>query len=265
MWIGNMLGTLLGYPLGTITGTISFLRDARMFHPSGRLVKCKVHPLKQDLYPFALLRLSSALWKRGQSPDVLGLAMRLSSQQTFTEFPQPNDQDLLFASFPHPWQTPYGPLLTKHWDFFSNTFFTVCPFMKDRRKVTFRLVPMDNFHHQHLNRDEILTEWIAKNGSLSLEMKDERDRWERIATIELVEEVQLNQDILKFNPFLNGLGITPTGFIQHLRIGAYSLSQFGRSVRNRQKILHHFNNRFIVHRFRHITKSLFIDSIHHID
>lgn len=265
MRIGNILGTLLGYPLGIATGTISFLRDARMFHPSGRLVKCKVHPEAEKLYPHALLRFSSALWKRDQNPDVLGIAIRFSKTESFSPSPQREDQDLLFASFPHPWQTPYGPLLTKHWDFFSNKYFTVCPFIFRKKKVTFRIVPLDNFHNQHLNREDILSEWINRHGKLSLEMKDENDIWFRIAKLELMEELQLNQLELKFNPFLNGLGITPTGFIQHLRIGAYSLSQFGRSIRHRQKILNHPDNRLIVHRFGHVAKSFFVNPVHHVD
>lgn len=253
MKAGEYLGLISGYALGLITGSISFLRDARIFHPSGRLVRCRLSYESIPLPPFAMLRFSSATWKRAELPDVLGVALRMSFFEKFSEEPQRDDQDLLFVSFPHPWQTPFGPVLTNHKDYLKNAYYTVCPFIYKGQKVTFRLRPEVHGKTDKQTRQKILSRHIENKAQLILEIKDKENDWKKMGSITLEEELFLDQGLLKFNPFLNGIGIVPVGFIQHLRIGSYRLSQLGRSFRSDLKA------RFILAR---ITKCKLIQKNH---
>lgn len=183
----------------------------------------------------AMIRFSSAMWKNKEWRDVLGVSIR------FGEI-----QDLLFASFNHPWQTPIGPFLTKYHDFFLNDYFAVSPFIVNGKKVYFKLQAED-FKIYDGSRNEKLRKNIG-HSKLILMMGKEKE-WTQIAEVSLLEEIQIDQEQLRMNPFRAGLGIHPKGFIQHLRIGSYRFSQFGRGLRHLIKEMpYHVNNRRIVHR-----------------
>jgi len=232
----DSLGFVCGFPLGILTGTISFIRNSRMFHPCGIIIKCRVKEL-DELYfpPDGIMRFSSAWWKHKEWRDVLGVAIRFGEVQ-----------DLLFASFKHPWQTPIGPFLTRYHDFFLNDYFAVSPFEVKGQKVYFKLMAED-FKDEKGSRSEKLRDNIG-HAKFILMMGDYKE-WHPVAEISLLEEIHLNQHKLKFDPFLNGLGIYPKGFIQYLRVGSYSFSQFGRSIRHViKKVPHHIYDRRIVHR-----------------
>lgn len=250
MKIAEFTGTILGYPLGIATGTISFLRASRMFHPKGILATGTVKETAPDiirLHPYVMIRFSSALWKYKVWPDVLGMTLRFSQNKQFDTEPKNEDQDLLFASFPHPWQTPIGPFLTHFRDFFRNTFYAVSPFNLNNRKVIFRITLVPGYEG---TRSEIVRKNLKAKSVIKLWLKEGKSGWTSIADITLQEELHLDQEMLRFNPFLDGLGIKPLGLIHHLRIGAYHCSQSGRGFRYTfQEVLHHFYNRFIVHRF----------------
>lgn len=249
MKISEITGTILGYPLGIVTGTISFIRASRMFHPRGILVSGTVKNLNPEIiefHPNVMVRFTSALWKNKVWPDVLGMTLRFSKEKEFRINPYEGDQDLLFASFAHPWQTPLGPLLTDFRDFFHNKFYAVSPFSLKNRKVIFRITLNPRFEGR---RSEIVQKNIEAHAGIKLWMKEGKSEWKPIADITFREELHLNQEFLKFNPFLDGLGIEPIGFIHHLRIGAYNFSQAGRSLRYRfQEMLHHLHDSFIIHR-----------------
>lgn len=227
------LGWLLGYPLGLFTGSVSFLRGARMFHPSGVIVAADVHSLTSEIqFPNkALVRFSSAWWKNKEWMDVLGVSIRFGANGK-SVLAQPEEQDLLFASFERPWQIALGPFITDFHDFFYNDYFSVSPFLFKKALVEFKLTP--SFYHTVTGtRKERLLQDIVDNAELRLWMrKIPEQEWFAIAVIKLSEELLLNQEELKFNPFQNGLNIYPRGFIQHLRIGSYRLSQLGRSYRH---------------------------------
>jgi hypothetical protein len=231
----DTLGFICGFPLGFLTGSLSFIRDSRMFHPCGIVIKCKVKSTDEIQFPEeAIMRFSSAWWKHKEWRDVLGVAIR------FGEI-----QDLLFASFKHPWQTPFGPFLTKYHDFFWNDYFAVSPFHVKGKKVYFKLMAED-FKDEKGSRDQKLRDNIGH--AKFLLMMGHYKEWHPIAEITLLEESDINQQELKFNPFLNGVGIYPKGFIQYLRIGSYRFSQLGRMIRhNFKKVPYHINNRRIIH------------------
>lgn len=234
------LGELIGYPVGLLTGAISFLRNARMFHPKGILTKAEVESLLPDM-PFTekvLVRFSSALWKDREWKDVLGISLRFYRDKVPV-------QDLLFASFPYPWETPIGPFLTDHKDFFANTFYAVSPFEYQGEKMKFKITFSDTCQGE--NRHEKLMYGIHHHHYLILWKGDDKN-WTQVARIRLLKEIALDQEDLRMAPFLNGLGIKPVGFIHYLRIGAYRFSQKGRALRRgRKEVVHKIDDRFILH------------------
>lgn len=49
--------------------------------------------------------------------------------------------------------------------------------------------------------------------------------WQRLVELDLVEQLRLDQNALRFDPFLTGRGLEPTGFIHALRRAAYPASR----------------------------------------
>jgi hypothetical protein len=247
---GESLGLLIGYPLGLITGTISFLRSARMFHPCGKLVKAQVKNLNPSflkLHPHVMIRFSSATWKYKEWPDVLGLSLRFSTNEYFSEKENGDDQDLLFASFKHPWQTPIGPLLTRFHDFFQNDLYAISPFEAGGEIVYFKITPHKTSVSEK-NRDVTFSKNIEEHAVLRLWSKERKSAWQPLADITLEHSFELNQEELFFNPFRCGLKIYPRGFVHHLRIGTYKFSQKGRTIRHKfQHNLHHIFSLFTQH------------------
>lgn len=240
MKILNFAGTICGYPLGVLVGAISFIRNSRMFHPEGMVIRGEVKNLWKEKVNFpeeCFLRFSSAWWKYKEWRDVLGIAIRFGEKQ-----------DLLFASFKHAWQTPIGPMLTRYHDYFENHFYAVAPFTLNNDVVFFRLTPHE-FKKYDGPREQRLIKNIKDHAKFRLYIKMKNQEWTPLAEITLLELIDMDQRTLRFNPFLCGLNIYPEGFIQHLRIGVYRLGQFSRLLRKPvKKVPHHFNDRFVVHR-----------------
>ena len=74
--------------------------------------------------------------------------------------------------------------------------------------------------------EEQATLTLAGNGPLLEELRT------AAATAGLADRIHfpgfLDQEALRFFPFQAGLGLRPRGFLQHLRIGTYKLSQWAR-------------------------------------
>jgi hypothetical protein len=138
-----------------------------------------------------------------------------------------------------------GPFMTKYHDFFWNDYFAVSPFEVNGKTVYFKLMAED-FKDLEGTRQERLKKNIGI-ARMILMMGKEKE-WHPVAEISLLEEMQIDQEKLKFNPFLNGLGIYPKGFIQHLRVGSYRFSQFGRTLRHViKKVPDHVHDGRVVH------------------
>lgn len=234
MTVSEYVGKILGYPLGALAFIISFLRSSRTFHPSGILAEGHVQTKEHSPVTFhsnALVRFSSALWKKNQKlPDVLGISIRFSENRGWNSLPLPNDQDLLFATIRIPAETPLGPFRTDIHRFQRNKYYAVSPFICQNKKIRL-LITLDDFLETKGNRNQNLRHNINTGSSLRLWMKINK-KWIEIATIQLKGLVELNQEKLFFNPFRSGLGIRPQGFIHHLRYAVYPMSQFGRSLRH---------------------------------
>jgi hypothetical protein len=226
MSFSERLGLILGYALGVATAAISFIRQARTFHPRGLAFVAQVTPLQgnafsESLRGQAIVRLSSAWWKNKEWRDVLGLALRI------------HKQDLLLATITHPWTLPVSAFFTKYHDFLKNNYYGVSHFsIPGQKKVKIRLAPKNQKPKKpsDLSRTEQIKLDVKTGNALFLFQVSPlwKTNWTSVAEIQLTGVLDINPEELKFSPFQNGLQIVPRGFIHHLRVGAYAMSRFGR-------------------------------------
>jgi hypothetical protein len=241
----GQLGRFCGHVMAPITGFVSRVRQARMFHPDGLVFRGTVEAVDASpdlrlagkrLAGSALVRLSSALWRGDkQWIDVLGMAVRFRRPSSNGVHSQAGDQDLLLATIRFSWTTPFAPFATNVSSFLWNHFHAVSPFLVDqvgRVKLRFRSPRIPN--KGGLSRGEHLREAVA-SGSAVYELEARRittpvlrRSWERVARLTLTDPIEVDQAALRFSPFLDGRGLHPKGFVHHLRVGTYAASQRAR-------------------------------------
>ena len=232
-------GIWAGWLLAPLTGTLSLLRRARMFHPEGAVYRARVEAVEgpwsmlgRRLEGPALARLSTAWWRSGKEwLDALGIALRLGRDPGAEA--QRGDQDLLFATIRSPWTTPFAPLTTEQHDFLANDYYAVSPFdVAGVGRAKLRLVSARPRRLRAQNRGARLAEAVDRGEAwLRLELQIAK-RWEPVARIVLVEPAQVDQERLRFSPFRDGKGISPRGFVHGLRRATYLLSQVARPLRS---------------------------------
>jgi hypothetical protein len=245
MSFSEELGRIVGALWAPAVRVGAALRHARLFHPEGVTYRAEVKPItpRESLMPLAsrlagpaLVRLSTALW-RGQRewPDILGLAVRLRSDESITEEPSAGDQDLLFATVRSPWTLGLAPLSTDTHDWLENDYYAVSPFQVEglgQAKLRVVASHADAPGQSRVERIEAARQ--AGQARFTLEIRLARGasagRWYPIAELRLLEQVELNPATLRFWPFRAGRGITPVGFIHALRIPTYRQSQEARAL-----------------------------------
>jgi len=240
MGLRDRAGGAAGWLLAPVTGTLSLLRQARMFHPEGAVYRARVEALPgpfpglgRRLEGPALARLSTAWWRGGKEwMDALGLAIRLGRDPGVEA--HPGDQDLLFATIQHPWTTLLAPLTTEQHDFLANDYYAVAPFdVAGLGRTKLRMVASRPRRLHAADRGGRLREAVERGeASFRLEMRVE-DRWVQVARLVLLEPVQLDQERLRFSPFRDGKGLTPRGFVHGLRRATYLFSQLARPAHGR--------------------------------
>lgn len=238
----EMLGFVGGYFLGVLTASVSFLRQSRVFHPQGQTFLVEVDSLRPEvlrLHPYALMRLSSAIWKKKEWRDTLGLALRFSAGPSFYPLPRGTDQDLLFATFDSSWKIFWSPLITRYHDYLANEYFSISPFATcNSHESYFKLVPFGKVFSTGSREDKIREAVRSGQGRFILMIRGKNKEWIDIAELTMKKEISLDQEALRFNPFQTGLGIRPIGFIQYLRMGAYRMSQMARPKRTVPRYSH---------------------------
>lgn len=208
-----------------------------MFHPDGLVYLANVEPsartpdlrqLAERLGPSALLRFSSALWRKPHEwPDVLGAALRFGEG--------PTRQELLLATIRFPWTMPFAPLATNFRSFLWNHYHAVSPFEVDGVGIVkFRLRSPRLSNNNGLTRPEHLHHAVTQGRAVyELELRRLNEpplsrQWEPVAHITLEKQRVLDQERLRFSPFRDGAGIRPIGFVHALRVAAYAASQQAR-------------------------------------
>jgi len=223
---------------------VSLLRQARMFHPRGSVFRARVvvDPDTQwvqaarRLEGHALVRLSGALFKAEvQHLEVLGAAIRISSSRIESEAPSPGDQDLLLATILSPLTMPLAPFSTRSGDYLANCYYGVAPFeLTDVGRVKLRMRPRHHRAPTEEDRREAI-ETAVRDGEASFVLEARptlRFGWGPLARIELESAASdVDQEALRFDPFRDGRGARPVGFVHAIRKAVYLASQAARPRR----------------------------------
>jgi hypothetical protein len=237
------LGRAIGGLLAPVTGEGSLIRRARLFHPDGVVYRAEVRPLvrtgavgelAQRLAGPAIVRLSGGWWRNERElPDVLGVAIRLRTEDDLSAEPGPRDQDLTFATFRHMWSLPLAPLGTNVHDYLANDYYAVLPYYAlGLGRIKLRLIPPQVKTVGEDRRERLERAVAADLAVLRLEMRRARvgAPWEQVAAIDLRERALVDQDKLAFSPFRSGRGLEPVGLFQMVRAATYASSRTGRQV-----------------------------------
>lgn len=232
----ELIGRVMGWVMAPVTAAVALARRSRMFHPDGVVLKSRVDPVALDpelwklakrLEGPAIARLSSAWWKAEKEwKDNLGLALRLRTSEEVGVEIHERDQDLLFATIRSPWTVVLAAITTDVRDFLANDYYAVSPFkVQGVGKVRWRLVSERPFTQGERRIDKLRE--AVRNGMavFTLEAKRKGREYEPVARVTLQEEVEIDQRMLRFDPFLDGRQIVPASFVHKLRPGAYAGSQ----------------------------------------
>jgi hypothetical protein len=251
----------------TIAGVFGFtsgvIRNARTFHPDGRVFLGTVRSLQpadtslarasEQLEGTVLLRIGMGLMKKGwprwladRIPDAPSIAARFFSAATPGEVRlqrRPGeDLDLLCtAGGDRLWKLVVnlatgGKRYGLHqFDYFQNVYCADVPYRIDdgRLDVWIRFVPDLGASHltpgspeDGTGREEGLTTAVAGHAVVRIEAQrvgDAREPFDPIAEIRIEEEIRIDQEALHFDPVV-GRGFAPHGFVTGLRKSVYPAS-----------------------------------------
>lgn len=242
-WLGRTAGVIAA----PITGGVARLRHARAFHPAGVIHRAtiSVHPAARDelravgerLTGPALVRLSSAWWKRGELPDLLGIGVRIGDGST-------PPQDLLFATSRSIVTLLPAVLSTNVHDFLANDYFAMAPFRIDgigraRMRLRGRAPSPPGVEPTGADRDTRLLRAVKEGTAVfDLAVAPAGHGYREVAQLVLGERLErlprsdgleLDQR-LELSPENVGRGIHPVGFVNATRRAAYAASRRGRGA-----------------------------------
>lgn len=115
------------------------------------------------------------------------------------------------------------------------------PFLVGARRIEWRLAP-EREAPPGPSRDERLERAVREGpASLRLELADYSgplfppvgESFQSVVRLHLRERVELDQEALRFDPFRDGRGITPVGFVHFMRKATYLTSQRARPPHQR--------------------------------
>lgn len=219
-------GVIAGAALAPVFAVGSYVRRARVLHPRGSVLWGHVvaiagegpgHELGARLAGSVLARFSGAWWKHHEWLDVLGCALRFTHASAPSAQAAFGDQDLLLATIRVPMTTLFAPLTTRVHDYLGNSYFGVSP---------------EHPAPAGASRGERLD--LALDAGLRLKLEARPAQlgapYQPIADIHLCERVLLDQEALSFDPFRDGCGLSPVGFVHSMRIASYAASRKGRAA-----------------------------------
>lgn len=224
-WLGKGAGVLSA----PITGGVAWLRRARTFHPRGLIHRVDVRvdtKVANDLREAAtrlagtgFVRLSSAWWKTGEKPDLLGVGIRIGG-----------DQDLLFATARSLVTLLPATLTTDVHDFLGNDYFAMAPFELEGVGRVKMMLRSRGKSPEGRDREQRLRAAIDA-GQAGFELMISRGgAYEPFVHVWLGEPLELDEEKLKLTPENAGRGLRPVGFVNAARRVAYDASRRARAI-----------------------------------
>jgi hypothetical protein len=238
------VASLLDRILAPLTSAGTRLRGARLFHPTGALVRGEATAIASEpaltataarLAGPVLMRFSGGWWKEREWPDLLGVALRFT-QAPNAETAGPDDQDLLMITARSLLRLPIAPLFTHHHDYLDNEYFGAAPFAVDGiGEAELRLVPRarpsDDLDDREDRNQRIQREAASAGVVLQLDVRPRHSAaWLPVVEIRLTASSDLDAGRLRFSPFRDGRGLQPVGFVHRLRQRTYAWSQAARGA-----------------------------------
>ncbi|MCY0986558.1 hypothetical protein OV203_05475 [Nannocystis sp. ILAH1] len=248
MSIQNYIGRVLGVAMAPLAFVASAVRRDRIFHPDGVLYRAEVKPdaqhgalkpLAKRLGGAALVRLSGALWRWPQGrrrPDLLGVALRVRGNDETTVRLLPGDQDLSFVTATTVLRRPISTFATDAGDFLDNSYHSIFPYLlDDLGRVYLRLVPLQPAPAGADRNQRLALAVTKEKATLRLELQAAAlgDDWHSLATIDLREHLEVDEDAFELHPGTSAMGLVPDGLMQSARPEIYAASEAGRRLTER--------------------------------
>lgn len=234
------------------------VRNARTFHPDGRVFRGTVRSLQpadaslaraaEQLAGSTLMRIGMGVMKKGapvwladRIPDAPSIATRISSSPPSQISVQGRTDDCLdllcTAGGNRLWKLVVNLALggwmhgLHQFDYFKNVYYADVPYRIDNgeRDVWIRLVPdMETPGHPQDGpaREDGLSRAVARHAVLRIEAQvvgNAREPYVPIAEIHFDEEIQIDQEALHFDP-VAARGFEPHGILTEVRKSVYPAS-----------------------------------------
>lgn len=243
---GDLSGRLAGVAFAPYFGIKAYRTRRRALHAAGIVVGAKVRScarsepwvgLAKRLEGRAIVRFSGALSDNEERRDILGVAFRFTDAADWTEVEHISDQDLHLATLERVWSIREGFATTNVHDYLDNGYWSISPFYVGNHKVEWNVVA-NRTSPAGTHRDQRLRAASEAGGvRLTLRARPFREIWqeeskpmEPVVDLELGPALDLDTKRLRFNPFRNGKGIEPTGWLHGARVVPYRVAQWARNI-----------------------------------
>lgn len=226
MSLRESLGRVAGVMLSPLVAVGTWLRDARLAHPSGVVCGADVvphpHPGDPALAALAarfaggaIIRFSGGFWRRIDAPEPLGCAIRFRGPRPLVAEATAGDQDLITAT-----------TSLYHHDYLRRPYYAFGPFDLDAlHGLAVRLMPVENdIHPGRTRRERLLAAMSVGRATLRMEIRPRADQtapWLPLCDIRALEVLPIDQEDLGFSPWRTGLGLVPRGALQAFRAAIY--------------------------------------------
>ena len=233
--VAEAAGRFGGVLLSPAVAIATRLRGVRLLHAEGQTYtadafadagELRLRPLAERLSGAALVRLSAALWRGREWPDILGLSLRFFGRPKVRP-DATGIQDLLLATAPSVAGLPLGFVTTDPHDFLANRYNGLAPFDLDGAgHVSLRAgwhqpAPAGNSRFERL-----MAAVVTERAEMLLELRAEAaPRWTSLLRIRLRVPTLFDDRTTRFSPFNDTAGLRPTGFVHALRRAPYSAGQ----------------------------------------
>ena len=234
--VGEVIGRGVGWVLAPLAAAVARARGGRALHPKGTVCAAEVTaaaedpvlvPLAHRLAGAAVVRMSGAVWRKADLPEMLGCAVRFRGSRALTPEVDPEDQDVMFATARAPWAVGLAMLTTDRHDYLQNVYYTLGRLeVPELGLVELRLVPLPQVTRARGGRGERLRAAMeAGEARMRLELRRGGGGWQVLCELRLRGRLQLDVRELAFSPDQNGQELRPRGFLNAVRGPIYPVSQ----------------------------------------
>ena len=241
-WVARLVQGLLfvlGLAIGVLLGAlvvfwVSLYRRARAVHADGVMCTAEITAVDKLVGPRlegpALVRLSGAFERQNtRGTDVLGFELR--AQKEASKDPRVGDQDLVFGTFQSFRTAAKDRAATDVSDYLANTYHSVTPWdLPGLGPQQLTLLPPSPAPRDRGNDrlSRLDADLEARRARLSLNAGVRE-----LATIKLLERIDVDAADLHVSMFRSGRGIRATGLLNGIRATVYPIGQLGRRLRGR--------------------------------